>query len=54
MLDGELTEEELEVELERERKILEVELITLEIMCKATIQKAINAAFTHLSAAIRA
>jgi len=51
-LNGEISESEFIAELEREKAILEVELITLEIIAKATVQKAINAAMSCLTSAI--
>ena len=43
--DGLLNDEEFDAELDRERVIMETELISLEIQGKATIQKAVNAMF---------
>ncbi len=51
-LNGEISESEFIAELEREKAILEVELITLEIIAKATVQKAINAAMSCLTSAL--
>ena len=51
-LNGEINEDEFAAELEREKAILEVELITLEIIAKATVQKAINAAMSCLTSAL--
>jgi hypothetical protein len=43
-LDGEISEQEFNDEVEREKKVLQAELLTLKIMGKAMAQKAINAA----------
>ena len=51
-LNGEISESEFIAELEREKAILEIELITLEIIAKATVQKAINAAMSCLTSAL--
>ena len=51
-LEGELSDEEVLEELEREKALLEVELITIEIVAKSTVQKAVNAAISCLSNAL--
>lgn len=52
-LDGSITEAEFENEIEREKKVLEVELLTVSIITKAAAQKAINAAMNILKDAVR-
>ena len=43
-LAGRWSEEKFDDELEREKKVMEAELLTIQIMTKAAAQKAINAA----------
>lgn len=50
---GVISEEEFLSELEREKKVLEVQMLTISIMTKAIAQKAINAAMNALKDAIR-
>lgn len=52
-LAGMITDEEFFDELEREKKVLEVEMLTISIMTKAIAQKAINAAMNALRDAIK-
>ncbi|PSW07161.1 hypothetical protein [Photobacterium lipolyticum] len=49
---GEISEDEFKVEVEREKLVLETELISLEIASKAAVQQAINAAMDTLRSAI--
>lgn len=49
---GDLTSEEFEMELEREKMIIETELLTLEICAKAEVQKLVNKAFELLQEAV--
>lgn len=49
---GQLTREELDLELERERKLIEVEMLTWQIAAKAEIQKAVRAFLEALVEAI--
>ena len=51
---GDINEEEFESELGRERLVLEAELISLEIMAKSAVQKAMNAAMDTLKSALMA
>lgn len=51
--DGELTEDEFKEEIERERKVLEAQLITLEIIAVSEVQKALNAALSTLTGAVK-
>lgn len=44
-----LNQEEFEIELEREKKILEAEMLTTQIAAKSAIQKVINNAIESLS-----
>ncbi len=48
-----ISDEEFFDELEREKKVLEVEMLTISIMTKAIAQKAINAAMNALRDAIK-
>jgi hypothetical protein len=43
-LVGDISEQEFNDEVEREKKVLQAELLTLKIMGKAMAQKAVNAA----------
>jgi hypothetical protein len=43
-LDGDISEQEFNDEVAREKKVLQAELLTLKIMGKAMAQKAVNAA----------
>ncbi|KZN53553.1 hypothetical protein N474_21065 [Pseudoalteromonas luteoviolacea CPMOR-2] len=52
-LQGELDESELKQELEREQKVIEAQLITLEIAAKAAIQKAVNGVMNGLTATLK-
>lgn len=45
---GIITQEEFEIELQREKLIAEAELLSLQIAAKAEVQKAINKAFDVL------
>jgi len=49
---GDLTEKELDVELQREKAILEAEMLSLEIAPKSAVQKAMNAAMDTLKQAV--
>ena len=51
-VNGDIDEEEFATEMEREKLVLEAEMLTLEIASKAAIQKAMNAAMDTLSGAI--
>ena len=53
-LRGDLTEEELESELDDERDTVEAELKAIQVMTKAAAQRAANAAMDVLSKAISA
>jgi hypothetical protein len=52
--DGELTAEEFKDEIEREKKVLEAQLITLEIIAVSEVQKALNSALSALTSAATA
>lgn len=52
--NGDLNNEEFEVEMEREKQVMEAELISLEIMAKSAIQKAMNAAMDTLKSTVAA
>jgi len=53
-VDGEINEEDFTIELEREKLIVEAEMINLEIASKAAIQKAVNGAMDVLTQAVSA
>lgn len=53
MVSGEITEEDFEEEIERERMVFEAELLTLEIMGQATAQKAVNSALDVFTKAVK-
>lgn len=52
-LTGEISENEFLREIEREKKVLETEMLTISIMTKAIAQKVVNAAMNALKDAIR-
>lgn len=52
-LAGVISDQEFFDELEREKKVLEVEMLTISILTKAIAQKAINAAMNALRDAIK-
>lgn len=51
--NGDITEEEFDIELQREKSILEAEMISLEIIGKSAVQKAMNAAMDTLASAVK-
>lgn len=51
-LENELDQDEFEEELQREMLIVETEMLTADVMAKAAVQKAIQAAITVLSKAV--
>lgn len=51
---GEINEQAFNRELEREKKVVEAELLTIVIMTKALAQKAINAAIDIFVKAVKA
>lgn len=53
-LKGDIDEETFEQEVAREKKVLEAELLTLEIMTKALALKAVNAAIDVFKKALAA
>lgn len=50
---GELTPEEFQEELEREKQIQEAELLTLQVAAKAKVQKVMNAIFDALVSGLK-
>lgn len=50
--NGDINEEEYELEVQREKQIIEAELMTLEIQAKSAVQKALNSALDALKANI--
>jgi hypothetical protein len=51
-LADEITDKEFQNEIKREQKVLEAEMLTISIMTKAIVQKAINAAMKVLVDAV--
>jgi len=52
-LEGELNEEEFTIRMEDEKLMLEAQLNALKVLSKATVQKAVNAAFKVFNDAIK-
>lgn len=52
--DGDLTEDDFKQEMEREKEVLQAQLVTLEIIALSEVQKAINSFVSGLTGAIRA
>lgn len=52
--EGDINNEDFEMELAREKMIVQAEMISLEISSKAAVQKAINGAMEVLTKAISA
>ena len=52
--NGDINQEDFDMEMEREKQVMEAELIGLEIMAKSAIQKAMNAAMDTLKATVSA
>lgn len=52
--NGDIDNSEFESELAREKQVLEVQLLAMEIASKSAIQKAMNAAMSTLSDAVSA
>lgn len=46
---GDLTDDEFALEIEREKQILEAELLTLQISAKAEVQQLVNTVFQFIS-----
>jgi hypothetical protein len=53
-LKGEIDDTVFDREIEREKKVVEAELLTIEIMTKALAQKAVNAAIDVFVKAVKA
>jgi len=53
-LRGEIDQEIFDREIEREKKVVEAELLTIQIMTKALAQKAVNAAIEVFEKAVKA
>ncbi|WP_086933813.1 hypothetical protein [Agarilytica rhodophyticola] len=47
--NGDISKDDVAFELERERDIIEAEIITLEIIGRSTVQKAVNSAMSRLT-----
>lgn len=50
--NGEITAEELELEFDREKQIVEAEMLTWQITSKAEVQKVVNKTFHVLTQAL--
>lgn len=53
-LNGEIEQDVFDREIEREKKVVEAELLTIQIMTKALAQKAVNAAIDVFVKAVKA
>ncbi len=53
-LNGDIDDDELAGEIEREKLVVETELITMQIFAKATVQNAVNAAMGVFYKAVQA
>ena len=53
-IDGTITEEVFDREVDREKTVVETELLTIQIMTKAMAQKAVNAAIDVFVKAVKA
>lgn len=51
--NGDINEEDFNIELQREKAILEAEMISLEIVSRSAVQKAMNAAMDTLTNAVK-
>ncbi len=51
---GNIDEKDFKIEIEREKQVLEVQLLAMEIASKSAIQKAMNAAMSTLTNAVSA
>ncbi|AWB67508.1 hypothetical protein C2869_14135 [Saccharobesus litoralis] len=51
--EGDISQQEFADEIEREKAVLEAEIIQLEIAAKATIQHAVNQAISSLTSSIK-
>jgi len=49
---GDINEEEFNLEVQREKAILEAEMISLQLVSKSAVQKAMNAAMNTLTNAV--
>lgn len=50
---GDINEEDFQIELDREKAVLEAELLSLQIIGKSAVQKAMNAAMDTLTSAVK-
>ncbi|MDW6093865.1 hypothetical protein SBX64_15105 [Vibrio rhizosphaerae] len=51
--NGDLTQEEFQIEIEREKALLSAEMETLQIMAKAEIQKVVNQVFQAITSQLK-
>lgn len=51
--NGDINEEDFNIELQREKAILEAQMISLEIVSRSAVQKAMNAAMDTLTNAVK-
>ena len=53
-IQGQITDDVFDREIEREKKVVETELLTIRLMTKASAQKAVNSAVNVFVAAVKA
>ncbi|KUI97885.1 hypothetical protein [Vibrio sp. MEBiC08052] len=51
--NGDLTQEEFQIEIEREKALLTAEMETLQIMAKAEVQKVVNQVFQAITSQLK-
>ncbi|SHG15498.1 hypothetical protein [Vibrio gazogenes] len=51
--NGELTQEEFQIEIEREKALLTAEMETLKIIAKAEVQKIVNQVFQAITSQLK-
>ncbi|ASA55305.1 hypothetical protein [Vibrio gazogenes] len=51
--NGELTQEEFQIEIEREKALLAAEMETLKIIAKAEVQKIVNQVFQAITSQLK-
>ena len=53
-IQGQITDEVFDREIKREKKVVETELLTIQLMTEASVQKAVNAAINVFVKAVKA
>ncbi|MCP3923900.1 MAG: hypothetical protein GY714_15080 [Desulfobacterales bacterium] len=53
LIDGLIDQEEFDEELQREKKVIEAELLTLQVMTKVMVQEAVNVAMNVFVNAVK-